>query len=354
MALLDILDDRVFQPTAMTGFINRKRFVPNRISQLNVFTDIPIRTDAIAIGENTVGALNLLPTSQRGAPLGVRNADKQIIKSYGTVRIGEGTRILASELQFIKDYSRDQAVKSLQVEISRRWGGDGMHTGLIDDMNYTAEHMMLGAIQGKFLDSDGSVLLDWNDEFDGANRGADLTFDFATAAHGKFREFCIKLKRETIRKADGTWNNASKLHVLCSDEFWDAMQLSQEVIDMYKNSIRKASYVPEDDAFDTMEFAGITFENYRGSQDMGGGNANVEVGIPAGSAICFPKNTAGAFQRVLSPAESFKDLGTAGKKLYSRVIRDKVRDEYVDLEVRQYPLYVCRVPAMLRTLKLPE
>jgi len=352
MALLDIVDDRVFSPTAMSTFIDRCRFVPNRIAQLNVFTDEPIRTDAIAIGESTGGTLKLLQTSQRGSPLGIRNADKQILKSYGTVRVGEGTRILASELQFIKDYGRDQAVKSLQVEISRRWGGNGMNTGLVDDMNYTQEHMMLGAIQGKFLDADGSVLLDWNDEFDGVNRGADLTFDFATAGAGEFRKFCIHLKRETIRKADGTWNNASKLHVLCSDEFWDEMQLNKEVVEQYKNAMKKASYVPEDEAWDTMDFAGITFENYRGSQEMGGGSANSEVGIAAGDAICFPKNTAGAFQRVLSPAESFGDIGTSGKSLYSRMVRDKDRDEYVDLEVRQYPLYVCRVPAMLRRLSI--
>ena len=49
----------------------------------------------------------------------------------------------------------------------------------------------------------------------------------------------------------------------------------------------------------------------------------------------------------MSPGESFQDLGTLGKDSYSRMVIDKDRDAWADVEVFSYPLPVCTMPGAL-------
>lgn len=344
MAILDIFENDAFSTVSLIGALENANFVPERLGQLNLFTSNPIRTEDVSIEVRDNGSLSLIPTSVRGAPLGQNSTNKRRIRKFGTHRIGTGDRINASELAFVRQFGEEEAVIQVQSEIARRWTGPN---GMVRRVNLTLEHMRLGAIQGKMLDADGSILEDWVTAFDAPGAAPTtiptVTFDFAALSDGALKEKLVKLKREMARSSDGVWTPQTNIHVLVGDEFFDKLAKNPEIRDQYANRVNIRHEVEGNDAFDTISYAGFTFENYRGTDD------ETTVAIDSDTGHAFPTNTSGAFQHVKAPGESFADLGMPGKDLYSLITPDQTgHDRYVDMELIAYPLFVCTRPKMLR------
>ena len=344
MAILDIFNGDAFKTTTLIAALENAEYVPGRLGQLNLFTSTPVRTDSVAVEVRDNGSLKLIPTSERGAPLPQTSGGKRRLRSFQTTRIGIGDRIMASELAFVRQFGEEQAVEQVQAEVARRWTGP---TGLIGSVDLTLEHMRLGAIQGKMLDSDGTVLEDWVTAFDKPGSTPTtiptVAFNFSTLANGELREKLVKLKRDLARASDGVWTPQTKIHVLCGDDFFDKLAKNAEIREHYKNRVNAALVVEGYDAFDTIEFHGWIFENYRGTDD------NSTVAIGTDEAHAFPVNTNGAFLHAKAPGESFADLGMLGKDLYPLITPDlSGHNRYVDLEVIAYPLFVATRPKLLR------
>jgi len=347
MRILDIFNNNAFSHSSMVAALENFEYVPNRLGSMGIFTPESIRTDNISIEVRDNNSLKLIPTSVRGAPLGQGRVEKRRMRRFDTYRIGKGDRIMASELAFVRQFGEADAVKQVQQEVARRWTGP---TGLINEVELTLEHMRLGAIQGKMIDADGSVLEDWVTAFD--KSGAPATtipvdqFDLANLKDGELREKLVKIRREMARNSDGVWTPQTKMHVMVGDDFFDALARNPEIRDYYANRVDAKSWVPEYDAFGAIEYAGVVFENYRGTDDQ----STVAIATDEGHA--FPTNTNGAFMHVKAAGESFADLGTTGKDFYSLITTDEKHDRFVDLELITYPLFVCTRPKMLRKFEL--
>ena len=108
---------------------------------------------------------------------------------------------------------------------------------------------------------------------------------------------------------------------------------------------QQASDLREGIAYETSRYGGITWENYRGTDDA----STVTIGTD--KAKFFPVNAPGAFLEVFSPGEQFEHLGTLGERIYPMVVPDRDRDMYADIEVYSYPLHVCTRPLMLQRAK---
>lgn len=337
MAILDIFNNDAFSMTSMLDTVDSMEFKPSLLGDMGIFQSNPIRTESIAI-ESRDGGLSLISTSQRGAPLEQAKNTKRKIRDFRTDRIAKGDRIMASELAFLRGHGETEQVVMLQSEIARRLSGE---MGILDDIDYTMEHMRLGAIQGKVLDADGStVIYDWFSEF-GITQAAEIAFDFANQTDGDLRQKCTQLARAMKRASGGTWTSSTRIHALCGDAFWDDLVKLNEVRTKYLNRA-DSNYVQNGGAFESLEYGGITWENYQGSDD------NSEVAIPTDEVKFFPVNGRGAFLEVFSPGEKFEHIGEMGKIVYPEIVRDLKRDTYVDLEAYTYPLHVCTRPAMLQ------
>jgi hypothetical protein len=315
---------------------------PDGLGSMNIFTPEMLRTKSISI-ESRDGTLGLIKTSVRGAPLEQAKHGKRVIRNYETVRIAKGDRILASELAFVRDFAEEQKVMELQKELAKRLGGgDGSNGyGLLDDVELTLEHMRLGAVQGKFLDSDGSILVDWTNEFDGTGALVDVPFNMA-ATDGSFEQQCIQLTRSVMVQSKGAWRGNSMIHALCGNGFYDAIRKIPEVRETYKNQML-AHQVPGAAPFTKFTYGGIVWDNYRGTDD------GSTVAIADEECALFPINTPGVFVEAFSPGERFEHIGQSAKRIYPEIVRDIQRDSYVDLDVYSYPLYLCTRPNMLRS-----
>jgi hypothetical protein len=346
MGSLDIFNDDAFKLQSMLPAVQELDYKPSRLGELGIFAPFPVRTAKVSI-ENREGKLKVIQTSLRGAPIEQRSTEKRQIREFNTVRIAKGDRLLADELADVRAFGTETETQAVQAEIDRRLSGA---SGLISHIELTLENMRLGCIQGVLKDADGSVIYNWWDQFQwtilpGAN---EFNFPFGDPAfnQGGLRELCSKIIRAMAVNSKGAWRqNQSYVHAMCGQDFFDALVTCEEVRNTFLNhggasALRAA--VPMGNLF---SFGGITFELYRGWEGLNGS----VVGMEDNKCAFFPVNAPGVFLEVFAPGESFEDLGMPGQRIYPKIIIDKQRGFWADLEVYCYPLHVCTQPAMLMT-----
>jgi len=338
MAGLDIFNAKAFSMVEMTAAVNKTPYKPGFLGSLNLFAPKPIRTTAAAI-ELKDGTLNLIQTSPRGAPLEEGKRDKRNIYYRETVRIAKGYTIQASEVQNVRAFGSETELESVMEVVADALNGP---TGLIAQVEYTWENMRLGAVQGIVTDADGSTIVDWYSVL-GVSQPAEIDFDLdnANPAEGALRKRCDDVTRKAQRELGGLWlEGSSYLMALCGDAFWDDLNAHPEVRDWQKNW-PAAVGLRERTAWRQMDFGGIVWRNYRGSDD------NSTVAVPADKAKFVPVNVPGLFEVAYAPSESLPFVNTKGLPLYSMIVLDKDRQMWARPEVYSYPLHICTRPGSL-------
>jgi hypothetical protein len=234
---------------------------------------------------------------------------------------------------------------SAQNEVARRMSGP---VGLQSEVEMTHENMRLAALQGILTDADGSTLYNWFTEF-GISPPAEIAFDLAGAnaagttvgAAGKLRPFIQKnVTRPMVRAAKGAFGPGAQIYALCGDNFYDDLTNHGDVRATYLNWLAAQS-LRENQAFEEFPFGGVTWVNYRGTDD------GTTVGINTDKCKFFPVNAPGIFQVAWSPAEFFQFVNTPGQALYPLITVDEKRNAYVDIEIYSYPLHICTRPEVL-------
>ncbi|UPJ55408.1 major capsid protein [Bradyrhizobium sp. 192] len=336
MLTMDVFKQDAFSSTTLTAVVDKLGYTPSLLGTIpGLFNPVPIRTTAVFIEERTNGPA-LIQTSPRGAPPKQRGGEKSKVRAFETVRLAEGSRITASELQGIRAFGSETELKQLQTEVARR---QGLIRG---DFELTWEFHRLGALQGKVLDADGtSVIYDWAAEFNQAIP-AELDFDLdnANPATGAVRKKCNTVKRSMLAALKGLGGNGVSIGALCGDAFWDDLTSHPEVEKTFLATQQaqdlRAGFGT---AWSIFKYGDITWINYRGSDDG-------VVGINTDKAKFFPIG-ANVFQVAMSPGESFEFVNTPGQAVYSGIVTDKDRNSWADVELFSYPLFVCTMPSAL-------
>jgi hypothetical protein len=334
--ILDLFKTDAFGLVSLLQAVEKVERVPNRLGQLALFTPNPVRTETVAI-EMREGALSIIKTSERGAPLENRKTEGRTVRDFRTRRIAKGDRIMASELAFAREFNTEQQVVELQAEMLRRMSGP---SGLVADIETTWEHMRLGAVQGKVLDADGTLIYDWFKEF-GISQSAEIDFDLdaASPVSGALRK---KIQDSVVRpmrkKAKGAIYTGAR--ALCGSNFFDDLVNHSEVRETYLNQ-QEAADLREGYDGRELRFGGVTWEEYIGTDDD-------SIAVHTDKVVFFPEGAGnGVFEAAFSPGEQFGHIGQLGQPIYPITVPDRDRDSYVDLEVYSYPLFLCKRPEML-------
>lgn len=344
MASIDIFDNDAFSMASLVGAIDKVAFKPSFLGDLNIFAETPSYTDTVFI-EQRDGVLNLVPTTPRGAPLPQRKTESRAARSFKTVRIAKGDRLMATELQNIRAFGSDTELMAVQAEVARRLSGP---VGLQSEVEYTWENMRLGAVQGILVDADTSVLYNFYTEF-GISQPTEIAFDLTGAnkagttvgAAGVLRPFIQQnVVRPLVRASKGAFLPTTRIIGLCGDGFYDDLTNHGDVRQTYLNWLA-AQEARGGNAFETFSFGGVDWVNYRGSDD------NSTIGVPTDKVKFFPAGAPGVFRVARSPAEFMPFVNTPGKPLYPMVIPDEKRQAYVDIELYSYPLFMCTRPDLL-------
>lgn len=341
MVMLDIFHQDPFTAIELTAAVERHPYQPTGLGTLGIFDPMPIRTKALAVEERN-GILVLIPTSPRGAPPSQRTTEKRKLRYFDVPRIAQDDTIYADELQSIREFGTESVLMQVETEVARRLSGP---TGLLKNIEYTKENMRLGAVQGVVVDADGStVIYNWFDEF-GINQATEVGFNLAAAEANTLRPIINAIVRSMARASQGAFTPSTTVVALCGDQFWDEFTNHPDVIRTYLNwsDARDIRDGGQGAAFSTFDFAGVSWINYRGSDD------NSSIKIPDAKVKLFPKDAPGVFSQAMAPAETFDFVNTPGKDVYVIPVFDRDRNAWWRAEVYAYPLFICTRPEVLQS-----
>lgn len=329
---LDIFTGRPFSMTSLTGRVSKMDYVPDFLGNLGVFRPKPIRTRNFFIDRDET-TLRLIATSAIGTPLEQRERNLRNAVNMITVRLGKETTLYAEELQGVRETGSEEAMDAM-VEFTRRQGE------IVQDFEYTEEHHRLGALHGVVYDADGTSVIE--NLFDRFGVTAPTPFNFALpTASTDVRLKCAEVLRHFATHSKGVLTPATQIHALCGHGFYDALITHPKVERMYENHA-KASMLGEAKVYDSFTFGGITFHDYRGSDD------GTTVAVDTDECRFFP---VGGGQRMFevayAPAEFMPFVNKPGQRLYAMRIMDRDRAAWVKGEIYSYSMHYCTRPDLL-------
>lgn len=343
MLTMDVFKQDAFSATSLTAAVDKVGYVPQLLGSIpNLFVPPPLgqpSTPDIYIESRGTEAA-LIQTSPRGSAPSQKGSDEasREARPFRTRRLSQASRINASELQSMRQFGSETELMQLQARVARA------QFLIRRDFETTLENMKLGAIQGLTADADGSTIYDWASEF-GQTIPAEVTWALsASTSDGSTRTACATAKRSIIRGLKGMGGNAASVMAICGDGFWDKLVASKEVRETYLATAAAAA-LREQTAWESFSYGGITFVNYRGTDDAS------TVAVGSDKAKFFPVG-AGIFQEVYAPAERFGFANTPGQPSYSWIVVDPLRDMWADVEMYSYPLMVCTMPQALYRAKI--
>jgi len=336
---MDVFRQDAFSAQNMTAGIDREGYVPTLLSQIpDLWVPPPLGqpTSKWIFVEERDNQPVLIQTSPRGAePSSGRTDEKsRKVTPFMVPRLARSRRIEASEVAGIRAFGQLSVMQSLDMMLARK------QYLIQKDMSLTWENMRLGAVQGIVKDADGTVIYNYATQFGQSIPGEETWTLSASVDDGSIRTHCSVMRRAILRALKGMGGNGVSIHGLASDTFWDALMASLEVRHTWQYAMQ-ATKLQENAAWQSFNYGGITFWNYRGTDD------NSTVAVPEDKCKFFPAG-AGIFQEVFAPAdERFEFVGTPGQEAYSWIVLDEKRNEWADVEMRSYPLFMCTQPSAL-------
>lgn len=332
MITMDVFKQDAFSAISLTTAIQDMPTVPGFLRSLNLFTPNPVRTTTVAV-ERQGATLKIIPTTERASPRSRRSVDRRNVRNFNTVRIAESHRMMADSLQNIRAFGSETELMAMQAEVAK-W-----QNTLNMDLDATLERHMLGAINGIVLDSDDSVIYNYYDEF-GISQPSEIDFSWANKTAVK-SFVAAQVIRPMIRALGGRATPNMQIMALCGDSFYDKLQENAEYRATYLQT-EAARTLLEENVFQSVRAWGVTWVNYRGTDD------NSTVAIASDKCKFIPVGVPNVFQHAMSPAEGFDFVNTLGLPKYSAVVPDPTtRNEYADLDVAAYPLFICTSPEAL-------
>lgn len=338
MANMNVFTGDAYSMMEMTDAFKESEYLPQRLGEFFEFKGASTKDITIEIGKKT---LNLIPTSDRGAPIDEATGEKRKFRVFQTARLAKGSTINAAEVAGIRAFGSETELMQVESLVEERVNG------LDDDLELSFEAMRLGAIQGKFVDpKDGTTLIDWFTEF-GVSKPAIVDFDLDNAdpAQGALIKKCNAMTRTILKESKGAVTPQTRIKAMVGSSFWDDLVSHTEVQKTYENwqaaeSLRGDLQKP----YSTFTFGGIDWEEYRGTDD------DSKVAIGENSAHFFPVNVKGNLVHVGSSSdEHFNFVNTKGLRKYTLMEEDQSNNKkWARPEIYAYPLFYVARPLTLR------
>lgn len=338
MAHMDVFNDDAFSLVNMTAAVQKMPTVPSFLGGLGIFDSEGVTTNIVSI-EQKGQTLSLIPTSDRGTAPPMGTTDKRTLRNFNIPRVAKGDQIFAHEIQGIRAFGTESELETMAQKVLEK------QSKLLTEVNLTLEYHRLGAIQGKLLDSDGStVIYNYFTEF-GISEPTEIDFDLdaASPAEGVLLNKCKAAKRAAIRALGASYvPGVTRFMWLCGDTFFDQFTAHNDVRTTYKNWEAAAGLRGSvGAAFSSFQFGEMEWHNYQGTDD------NSTVAIGATKARLVVLGVPGLYRRFNGPGETMETVNTIGQPLYSMLVRDVLRNQWVQPEVYAYPLHICTRPEVL-------
>ncbi len=337
--IADVVADEAFGVTALTESFMSVDHVPGRAGQL-VFSGAGEGIDVdTATFETMDESISLIPTAVRGAPGAQEGRDKRKLRSLPVPHIPLDDRINAAEVRNVRRMGQQEAVETIQAKLNQQLSKMSRR----HDM--TIENLRMGALLGKVYDADGDELYDLFSTF-GVSAESAVNFALDTAGTN-LRGKCQEVTRAMRTNAKTVIPSTAMIHAFCGDTFFDKMLAHPKFEKAYEGYERAARMLGSNFAYSAIEFGGIIWENYRGTDGGGTTAAGTGVGVAATEARFFWTGVPGMYAEYYAPGDFVDTVGAIGLPRYASVALDPLHGRFIDVHTEQNPLPVCLRPKTL-------
>lgn len=321
----------MFSIANLTAAINKLPAIPGKVGAMGLFEEKGVNSTSVVIDERE-GRLVLVPNTSRNDDPAPVKAGKRKRRSFETLHLPVARPLLPSQIQGIAAFGQEGTAAPVATVIN-----DNLQE-LKNSIEATREFQRVGALRGKLLDSDGSVLFDLYKEFEVEQKTINVNLG---AAGTNVRKACLDAKRYSESKLGGVM--VTGFRSLCGPDWFDAFIEHEKVKAAFAN-YQEAQDRLGGDLRNGFTFGGIEFIEY----DV---TVSSQRFIPANVAQVFPV-AKGVFRMFNAPANYNETVNTLGLPFYSKAEPRKLGKGW-DLEAQGNPLAMCLFPEALVELKMP-
>ena len=226
-----ILDDNSkFGLRALTRAIGAIEATPTQIRDLELFKPVYLSDTKVDI-ERQDTTLKLVQAKPRdgGTPdtVPVKNRN---IRTFRIPHLPVHDSVLAEDVQGLRAFGTTEA-ETVMAKVEAKLA-DGKQ-----NLEYTREHLMLGALLGKILDADGSEIYNIYKEFGLTRKSYDMKLSTETTEVGRQIDEALAKQRSALRGAAVTGWVA-----LCGFGFIEALKYHKSVKPLYERWREGAAY----------------------------------------------------------------------------------------------------------------
>jgi hypothetical protein len=335
---LNIFQDDAFGLVSLTQEINNVDHVPGRAGEMAFAnTGSGVATDMVMIDMQDT-TLSLIQTSERGAPAEQESVAKRRAKAVAIPQVKLEQTFQASQFRNVRALGSTSEIEGPRSVISAQMAKLGARHDL------TLENLRLGALRGRVLDADGTLLLNLYTLF-GISEPTAVNFsDVLTGETTELplvRTKCHELQRTMQRTAKIAWPGAAKVWAFCGDNFFDRLVESSSVRATVAATDAARAVLGDSYVNGVIYFGGVYWENYRGTDD------NSTVAIDTDDAQFFPVGIPGLYSEYYAPADFIEAVDTIGLPRYAKTAVDQEFGRWVKLHTQQNPLSLCNRPQVL-------
>lgn len=338
MINVDISQDPRYAVRALSDAILK---IPNEYSllaNLGLFPEKGIRTTYVEI-ESKNGTLNLIPTSQRGAPAPAKQRNRRSLRSLKTLFMQLNDTIRPSDLQNLPAFgttdffdSFDQLLNERFFEIQRYY-------------RQTHEYMRWGALRGDVYDADGSTVL-YNCYTEMGESQQSFDFKFGTTSSDGPMAATKAIRRFNEKNLLG--ESMTHTLVLCSATFFDNVTQHPSYKDFYAFQQAHPNPRVDDLGVDGFVHGGVLYIEHNGFATylQDDGTSVAHDFIPDNEAIAVPLGTQQTFRSYFSPGEMLDVVNQEGQSMY---VSMKMLDHKAgfELHTESAPLFLVQKPRLV-------
>jgi len=324
----------LFRVSTLTDAINKLPPFESKVGASGLFTESGVSTAFVTIDERN-GRLVLVPNTSRNDDPAPMKSGKRTRRTFETLHLPVSGQILPAELQGIATFGGELAPAAAQLQGQAAVINDKLQ-GLRNSIDATREWGRIGAISGKILDSDGSVIYDLYEEFDVTKKTANIALG---AVDTDVRKLVMDAKRYSEKKLNGV--AVQKFLAWTGPDFFDGLTEHENVKKAYAN-YQEAQDRLGGDMRSGFTFGGVTFIEL----DV---TVSGQRFIPADVARLVPFGS-GIFRTYNSPANYNETVNTIGRPFYSKAEPRRLGKGW-DMEAQSNPLSLCLFPEALVEMK---
>lgn len=323
--ILDVFETDAYNVISMTEAINKLPFVPTRLGAMGLFRETGITTDTVVVEEKD-GHIALLKTAQRGTVGTTAGRATRKVRSFKVPHIPHDDTVLAADVQGVRAFGTANAVEGVVTVVNERLAE------MRQNHETTKEFHRAKAIQGLLLDADSTVIYDFWSEFGLIEQTVDFVLGTTTT---DIRSKCLSVA-EKVEDAIGA-TPYDHIHAMCGNTWFNSFIGHTLVRDAFSRW-RDGEFL-RNDPRRGFQFAGITFEVYRGV-------VSGQTFVPATVARFFPVGAPGLFRMHNAPADFVETVNTVGRPVYAKQVRMKF-DKGIEIHTQSNPFIYCTRPYCL-------